>query len=341
MYFDEVVDVAASADGSTLGALLGDGRVFVWDSEGTPQATLRTRGTYGGRLALSFDGALAAVSPAEPNTWVNVEPRGGVQVWDIATRQVRRSLPMRASSLWFSPTEDSLLVNNGPPWRYEIYSAVNDDPPRALPKGTYPAFSPDGKQIAIGMLANKIQIYDLGTLRVKRELLTDAEAKVDYGRLAWAPDGRSIAAEALENDETEIIERWELATSQMQRVPLRVEGDDLAPSGSYYTLKYSPDSRRLLIGAGGPGTRVLDSKTLKPIPGADMRGLRRAAAGLRGGSFVAAEKYTVELWDVATLTPRRRLYQGSSLPTLWPAALGLLGWSVAFGIRLRKERGLE
>ncbi|HVC93874.1 MAG TPA: hypothetical protein VND64_09290 [Pirellulales bacterium] len=265
MYADEIVAVAASADGSTFGALLGDGRVLVWDSEGALKATLRTLGTFGGDLALSFDGKLAAVSPAEPNTYANVEPHGNVQIWDIAQGEVRRTLPMRESALRFSPTEDSLLAFDGPPWRYEIHSAVDENPPRVLPRGTYPAFSPDGKRLAVGTTANKIQIYDIASSRLERELITDADAKVGYARVAWSPDGHAIAAEALQNGETETIERWDLATGRVRRVPLRDNGDDLARSGAYYTLKYSPDGRRLLIAAGGPGFKVLDSKTLEPV----------------------------------------------------------------------------
>jgi hypothetical protein len=40
---------------------------------------------------------------------------------------------------------------------------------------------------------------------------------VGYARVAWSPDGHAIAAEALRNDETETIERWELASRHVSR----------------------------------------------------------------------------------------------------------------------------
>lgn len=50
-----VVSVAASADGKTFAALMGDGSVLVWDSSGTLKTTLRTGGACGGQLAVSAD----------------------------------------------------------------------------------------------------------------------------------------------------------------------------------------------------------------------------------------------------------------------------------------------
>jgi len=331
-YADEIVAVAASADGSTFGVLVGDGRVLVWDSEGALKATLRTLGTFGGDLALSFNGKLAAVSPAEPNTYANVEPHGTVQVWDIAQDKVQRTLPVQASRLWFSPTEDSLLAINGPPWHYEIYSVANENPPRVLPSGTHAAFSPDGNWLAVGTIDSKIQIVNFASLHVERELIADADAKVGYARVAWSPDGHAIAAEALRDDETETIERWELATGRVERVRLRDKDDDLAPSGAYYTLTYSPDVRRLLIAAGGPGYKVLDAATLEPMPATNMRELSHVAGGLRGGAFIGARADTAELWDVATFRPRLRLYEPAPL-NVWPAVCGSFIWLIVFASR--------
>src|SRR5215469_6013173 len=200
-YSDEVIEVAASADGTTFAALLGDGHVLVWDNEGSLKATLHTLGTFGGSLALSFDGRLAAVSPAGANEYVNVYPRGTVEIWDIAKRKIRRALALRAAGTKFSTAENLLIVNRSP-FRFEMYPADNDDPPRVVPAGgPYVAFAPDGARIATGTVPGRLEIWNLATLFKEREFPAGQTAHLWYNRVAWAPDGQSIAGLISEDDQ--------------------------------------------------------------------------------------------------------------------------------------------
>lgn len=344
-YTDEVIEVSASADGSTFGALLGDGRVLLWNSEGEQKATLRTLGTFGGRLALSFDGRLAAVSPGDAKTWINVEPHGTVEIWDIAKGTVQRALPMPAAAPRFSTSENLLLVNNSPPERYELYLADRDDPPQILPRGGGVAYSPNGKSLAIGIIKQGLQIWDVATLSKQRELISSDRPTREYFRVAWAPDGESIAAIAWELDETgdtvHYIERWNLATGQVRQICPEI------PDGDYLLLQYSPDGRRLFFvnrsPAWGPRvvrstTQVFDAETLEPIAAIGMSDVAEVAGGLRGSTFITAGQYSVDLHDTATLQPLRRLYKGPSPPNLWPAVCGLGLWSIAFTVRTVRKR---
>ncbi|HVX13478.1 MAG TPA: hypothetical protein VHC22_20000 [Pirellulales bacterium] len=340
---DEVVDLAASADGSTFAALLGDGRVLVWNDKERPIAALHTLGTYAGNLALSHDGRLAAVSPADPRDFGAVPVRGTVQIWDIAADKVQRTLPMRAGALWFSPVDDSLLVLVGRPKGYELYSARGEEPPREFPAGFGTAFSPDGQKLAVGTDADKILIYDVADARLERELIAGGEETTGYGPLAWSPDGRAIAARAVpmgSQDSRQRVERWELSTGHVERMSTSVPlaGEFSLRDIDGYTLDWLPDSRHLLLTDSLWGRQVLDSTTGEWHSIDDRGPMVRFAAGLRGDTLIAATPDVIELWDAATLRPRRRLYEGPLPPNLWPAIVGLVLWLSIFAVhRVRRH----
>lgn len=351
-YFDdEVIEVAASADGTTFGALLGDGRVLIWDSEGNLKSTLPTLGTFGGCLALSFDGKLAAVSPAGPNEYVNVTPRGTVEIWDIAQQKVRGALPVRCAMPRFSAANNSLLISyiikgNPPSARYELYSADNDDPPRIVsePKATCAAFSPDAARFAIGTMNGKVQIFNAADLHKERELVAVGPAKIDgIARVAFAPGGGSIAALVSENGESYSIITWELSNGRVRRVAPRVSG--------YRELSYSPDGRRLFYTADAGGyhavgpdrsaAQVFDAQTLEPLAAPALIDAPQIAGGMRGKTFVTTNKVSVDLRETATLQPRRRLYEGRQWPNVWPAVGCFMLWLIVLAIRLRRKTAAD
>lgn len=342
-YSDEVIDVAASADGTTFAALLGDGRVLIWDKEGILKATLPTLGTYGGWLALSFDGQLAAVTPAGANEYVNVYPRGTVEILDIAKRKVKRALPQRAAYPRFSTSDNRLLMQFGkgsPPYiQYEIYSADLDDRPRIVPerKGTCAAFSPDGTRIALGTQSEIVQIWRLNDLSREREL--SASGSADIARVAFSPDGQSMAALVLRNGESYVIETWDLSTGVARPG---------TPDVSFGELQYSPDGRRIFFtparpafGGDGSATKVFDAQTLEPAPAPILSEASMIAAGMRGDTFVTANQYSVDLCDTATLRPTRRLFEGPPPPNVWPAVGCLVIWLVVFILRAARKRARQ
>ncbi len=237
-----------------------------------------------------------------------------------------------------------MLVNNSPPERYELYSADRADPPQILPRGSNAAFSPDGRSLAIGIVNQGLQIWDVATLRKERELTSSDHTKREYSRVVWSPGGESIAALAGEFDKTgnmvEYIERWELSSGQVRRIFPPFQDND------YLELRYSPDGRRLFFISRSPAwgprvvrstTQVFDSQTLEPVP-IGMRDIADIAGGLRGDTFITAGQYSVDLRDTATLQPLRRLYEGPSPPNLWPAVCGFGLWSIAFTVRTVRKR---
>lgn len=342
-YADEVIEVSASADGSTFGALLGDGRVLVWDSEGNLKTTLQTLGTFGGRLALSFDGRLAVVSPGDAKSYVNVEPHGTVEIWDIADQKVQKRLPMPEAAPLFSTSDNSLLISNFATQRHELHPDDRAASPRILPGGAGGfAFSPDGKSVAIGSIKKGLQIWDVATLCKQRELVSGGHTKRFYRFVAWSPSGESIAALAWEFDKAgntvEYIERWELSTGQVRRIfPQVPNGNDLLQ------LRYLPDGHRLFFvtrkspasGPRGDGatTQVFDAETLEPAAAIGMSDVGEIAGSMRGDKFITAGQYTVELRDTTTLQPLRRLYEGPSPPNVWPAVCGVALWGIVFTVR--------
>ncbi|MGH7135467.1 MAG: hypothetical protein ACREHD_06980 [Pirellulales bacterium] len=81
-YADRIASVAASADGSTFAALFGDGKVRIWDQDGSLKASLQTTSTLGADLTLSHSGELAAFSPGPRGPSVRARSRDDILIWD-------------------------------------------------------------------------------------------------------------------------------------------------------------------------------------------------------------------------------------------------------------------
>src|SRR5690348_9706375 len=147
---DMVQAVAASADGSTFAALLGDGKVLAWESSGTLKSTTQTNGILDGRLAVSRDGQFIAVVPhSEPGMSF-----GDVQVFDVVTSKLLKTIPTDvlgpalASSAAFSPIENLLAITH--PDVTELYFLDDERPVSTITcGGAQPRFSPNGEMIAM------------------------------------------------------------------------------------------------------------------------------------------------------------------------------------------------
>lgn len=86
---DVVISLAASADGSTAAATIGDGRVLVWDSSGNPRTALEAKGGWSANIELSADGKFAAVSRGARQA--GVPQNGGIELWDVVAGKLLQS----------------------------------------------------------------------------------------------------------------------------------------------------------------------------------------------------------------------------------------------------------
>lgn len=322
-----IVSIAASADGSTFAALIGDGRLLVWDSAGNLKRQLNVPPV--GKLALSFDGKLIAFAT----------PRGSFDFYSVDTGKYRQTLPM--DEIRFSPTDDSFI---GFGWA-GIYAprSVGDESPTALIRtrptsiwhlrgDKFVAFSPDGTMIAMLSTEGVITLYDAATSRLIKILTSPSATRLSRENMVWAPDGRSIltiARDGVTGDSrdaltTAIIEQWSVATGAVRRA-------SLPPERFFYdALAYVPGDSSRFIASRQSRLALFDAETFKPlaVTTADYYGY--LAAGVRGKTFLAWNGRGVDLLDTSTLKLRRRLFEAASPPSATPVFIGLFAWCVAF-----------
>src|SRR6185437_9403607 len=291
---DSVKDAAASADGATFGALMHDGRVIVWNRDGTLRAVLITEGDA---LALSRDGTFAAVSR-------NWRSKAGEQIdiWAIDAGKLHHTFPERfkLTSFEFSPSEDLLVVADLGQAVHVCSLDANGDV-RTIPiKSTCAAFSPDGKMLAVGTAASEVLLYDVETLELTRSL--GGEGTALFSEVTWSPRGQTIVSVSRSREkDVEMIEERDLASDAVRTVRVL---DEFSLHGM--KASYLPGGRTLAVPDGSLSMTLLDAKTLEAgnlaeIPNQSM------AAGLHGDTFITSDSDCVDLWDAQALRVRQRL----------------------------------
>lgn len=361
---DRVASVAASADGSRFAALFGDGQVRIWDQDGVLKTVLQTQGTFGADLLLSHDGQLVAIVPGPRDRHVYPRSREDIVIWDVPKETIWRTLPGPVISVAFSPTSTKSLVTvidkpvastsvnagsyfgyvqqQGWGGSYEVHVLEGDNPPRMVGDGNAVAFSPDGKKVVVmndRHSGDAIQIYASSGGQPEKAFSRGHRELPHCNHVAWAPDGQSIVAVygnyGWKDSRRESVERFDLANNWNKLVvALGPDNDDDAVG--LYRPTLLPGGR-LAIGAPGRGYKALDSKTLEPLPSAEMADLWYVAAGIHGDTFIAAGRAKVDLWDARTLLPRKRLFEAAGPPSVNLPTCGGVVWLSLFVMHLRRK----
>jgi WD40 repeat protein len=304
---DRVWSVAYSPDGRRLATGSEDGTVRLWDQEtGRQVGLLRSPELHVHSLAFSPDGSrLAGVSFPH-----RVDSRPGLTVWSVATGKPSLSLPVGDHCTAFSPDGATLAtLHNGSVVLLDAASGAQTaelTSPQYLTSFSL-AFSPDGKQLAVGSrrkgprlppYSPAVLVWDLATREVRTTLTGHKDWYIEA--LAFSRDGRLLASGGWDG----AVHLYE-TTTWTERHALRGHAGDVV------SLAFSPDGRTLAAAnynwpdAGGPGQRVVklwDTETgeERGMLRGHTRTLRAVAFNPNGKELASAGfDQTCKIWELA------------------------------------------
>ncbi|HEY7155430.1 MAG TPA: WD40 repeat domain-containing protein [Gemmataceae bacterium] len=301
-----------SPDGSTV-ALWNEATVCIYDTHtGAERGRLPADNyIFSPPPKFSPDGEVLAAQ-------ISGNPTSQVLLWDVKHKKTRcilerPPLGFQFTALAFTADGKRLIGKDG--LHLFLWDAVSGKKKEAptLKGSRAPAFSPDGKTLAVGVMEpvgtpspGEVRLLDAVTFREK-ELLKGpaaAEARWRIDRLAFSPDGRLLAGAY--NDLNQIsgggVLLWDVKRSAEAR---------RLPEGSDARIAFAPDGKTLASRSDfGSEIHLWDTASCRPLSHRPGHGHPVAAlASSPNGKLLAsgdAGGAALFLWDISS---GRSLYQ--------------------------------
>jgi RNA polymerase sigma factor (sigma-70 family) len=280
------------------------------DANGGMRGAVRVYDLVTGKLLRAVDevgplqGAVAMALTPDGKVLFGVDRNGQLQVLEVATGKevLRQKLPAdveRAMAL--SPDGSTLALHSGPnTGKLYVWKWQTGDGPRAIEnkgrRGRSLAFSWDGKLLAeCGDHEPDVRVFDVATGRLLRKLDLPDLGRFAHYDVAFAPNGKLLAASGSWGLHSRAVHLWEPATGKfVQRLDL--------PAGP---LAFSPDSTLLVA-----GSRVWDLAAARELSANDEAHesyVERIITARKDLVVTASHDDTVRIWDAATGKQRHRL----------------------------------
>lgn len=264
-------DTAVSPDGRELARVVGHEAVSVLDlGSGRERLRLKGHNQWIDQIRFSPDGEILATGSGDST----------VGLWDLKSGTKLRALPHRegtARTLFFSPDGAKICTTDD---RRVYLWEVSSGRELSVVKGSTAALSKDGRTIAFGLGTGPIEIRDLATLELRRELKGEGSVA-----LAFSPDGKTLASA-----EGSRVELWNLETGA-HRFPR--EGH----AGRVEDVAFSPDGRTLATAGWDASVRLW---TPEGTPLATLRqgstGIERLAFSPDGKTLVSGAHFGELVW---------------------------------------------
>jgi WD40 repeat protein len=220
----EAHGLAFSPDGKLLATAhaynADPGEVMLWDiATGAKVATLPVADRGAVSVAFSPDGKFLAgrvYALADQSSWE-------VVLWDVDSRREVRKLggpAGRISALAFSP-DGKALVTSGPGGSVRLWDVADGRETRRIDgagSGRALAFSPDGQALAMSRAGRALLLWDVAGHRLRAALEPETE-RFAVQSVAFAPDGRTLAAAGSTVDAKGVAQQGQVRLYDLAREP--------------------------------------------------------------------------------------------------------------------------
>lgn len=307
--------VAISPDGSIAASVSRqDGTIRVWGLASGSQLAKIPVTWRGPDVWWSEEGSQVLFAPygRELLTWTH---DATIRYWkpDGSASRTLQVGQKSATAMAFSPDATSAAVveyTGGSRFKIGVYELDGGTLVAALdPFGEFSsdpwvsavAFSPDGKELAVGVLKSSlqespspsVQLWDIQRAQIKRRLRS---AIAPPGHLCFSPDGAHLATSAVRGSPLQLWRVSDGAEVASFQVEADAHGRDPAP------IVFSPDGKRLAAVDANRDIYVWELATRDKIR--TFRGHQKSVTSLAfspdGGTLLSgSEDATMLLWDVA------------------------------------------